>query len=478
MKKLFLFLGAALFSLGVSAQEIYEVTVDNWDFELGEKAENNVEITKQLPALLKEGDMIYLHVKGYFDKPIIGVGVTCIVDNSGATEGEDGKPNYWIQLSEWKTENLGGVTAEKTLFDEETLIELNKDATSTSKIVIRMCPRTEDETVTSIKMRPTLDGFVEGKTYELAVPSATFGSDGGSNYKYQFDCSTDEAIVVNDIVKISLEGTFNQDIDGLNFMIFDKGGSEIMAWTARAFTAQKDKEVSGTFEFTMKNDVEGTDIQVAVFIAGYDESKTIKFLKKGDTEHDPVELAQKEYTNVTLSANVWTDPTPGSNYQYKENIATDVFGGDYVTFSIKGNSDSDFELLRAYLQNDKYSAISEYVEVAKNVTKDGSVEYNGTLTVSSASDVCVLVLEVPSEAEEGSSITIKEGSSSGPTAIDEVATSDFAVEGGMVYSAGEIVVYNVAGKVVATASQSFNVNSLAAGVYFISAQEGTIKFVK
>lgn len=64
------------------------------------------------------------------------------------------------------------------------------------------------------------------------------------------------------------------------------------------------------------------------------------------------------------------------------------------------------------------------------------------------------------------------------TAVEDVTASEFAVVDGMVYSAGEIVVYNVAGKVVATASQVFNVDSLTAGVYFISAQEGTIKFVK
>ena len=48
----------------------------------------------------------------------------------------------------------------------------------------------------------------------------------------------------------------------------------------------------------------------------------------------------------------------------------------------------------------------------------------------------------------------------------------------MVYSAGQITVYNVAGQIVATASQEFNVNTLAAGAYFIVAEEGTIKFVK
>lgn len=64
------------------------------------------------------------------------------------------------------------------------------------------------------------------------------------------------------------------------------------------------------------------------------------------------------------------------------------------------------------------------------------------------------------------------------TAVDEVAAADFAIEGGMVYSAGVITVYDVTGKVVATASQEFNVNTLAPGAYAIVAEEGTIKFVK
>ena len=64
------------------------------------------------------------------------------------------------------------------------------------------------------------------------------------------------------------------------------------------------------------------------------------------------------------------------------------------------------------------------------------------------------------------------------TAINAVKSDAFAIKGGMAVSAGKIVVYNVVGKVVATASQQFNVNSLAKGVYFITAQEGIIKFVK
>lgn len=61
---------------------------------------------------------------------------------------------------------------------------------------------------------------------------------------------------------------------------------------------------------------------------------------------------------------------------------------------------------------------------------------------------------------------------------EEVESYDFAVVDGIVYSAGTIAVYDVAGKLVTTASQEFNVNSLAAGVYFIGAKEGAISLVK
>ena len=62
--------------------------------------------------------------------------------------------------------------------------------------------------------------------------------------------------------------------------------------------------------------------------------------------------------------------------------------------------------------------------------------------------------------------------------VESVSVDSFAVVGGMVYSAGKITAYNATGKKIGTALQSFNVNSLKTGVYFITAQEGTIKFVK
>ena len=486
MKKLFLFLGAALFSLGVSAQELYEVTVSSWDFQLGDKAENNVEIQNQLPTLLKAGDFIHLTVKGYFDTPIAGVGVTCVVDNSGETMMEDPEhpgveiPNYWIQLSEWKTEKMMKETPAKTLFEEETYIELTADATSTKKIILRMSPLTEDETVTAIKMRPTAE-FKEGNKYDAELPTIKFVDDGtGTNYKAEFPFVTESPLAVDDIVKVYVEGVFSQDVEGLNFMIFDKAGKEVMGWTARAFSATKGEKASGVFEFTITKDVEGTENKIGVFVAGYNSENVLSYLKDGDEAHDPVDLGTKEFTNLTLSATKWET---GSNYQSTDFdiVAPDggFFSGDFFNFSIKGVASQEINGLQAVLVDADGNAVSSYKPlITEKIEKDGSVDITGKIEVSTATQVCKLRFNTTDAVvDEFETIVIAKASDT-PDAIEEIATPSLEVVGGMVYSAGEIVVYNVAGKAIATASQSFNVNTLEAGVYFITAQEGTIKFVK
>ncbi|MCQ2605471.1 MAG: T9SS type A sorting domain-containing protein [Bacteroidales bacterium] len=467
MKKILLFLSGALLSLGLSATE-YEVTVDTYDFVIG--GENNVEITDQLGgALLKEGDWILVTVKAYFDQDIRGVNFTAVADNSAAAK-------YWKNLTAWSVEKVGGTTSALTLFEGYYEFEITADAESAEKIVIRMDPLSD---ASMVKMRPTAS-FVAGATYTVAMPTVKFGADdpaAPSNYKADALFTTDAALAADDIIKVTIDGTFSQDVDGINFMVFDKEGNTVLAWTARPFSATAGTLVSGTeFEFTVPKASEGTEYKLSVFFADYDAEKEIKFLKDGDVEHEAVKLATKEYTNVTLAANVWDS---GSNYQAVESVASDVFAGDYVEFSVKGIADQAIAGLQAYLMDDSYNAISAYLPIKSDVAKGDEIDFSGVLEVSSASASCKLVIVTTDAVVEGvDAINIKvAGTTPEPTAVEEVSAS-LAVQGGMVYSAGEIVVYNVAGKVVATASQALNVNSLNAGVYFIVAQEGTIKYVK
>ncbi len=63
------------------------------------------------------------------------------------------------------------------------------------------------------------------------------------------------------------------------------------------------------------------------------------------------------------------------------------------------------------------------------------------------------------------------------TAVAEVS-KNVQIVNGMVYSAGKIVVYNVAGAAIAEANNEMNLSNLQSGVYFIKTAEGTAKYSK
>lgn len=604
MKKLFLFLGAALFSLGVSATE-YNVTISSFNVDLS--GDNNVEFTDQLNgATLTEGDVINLTLKGYFDAPAI-VTYNTIADNAADACGA-GSNCYWNQLTEYVTEQLGtAVIGEE--FNVTKKIDITTTANTNEKYIVQLSfsfsSLKDKKKYPQFKFRPTAEALSgDTKTYEVTVPTLKFGSDGGSNYKAEVVFETETAMAMDDNLNVIIKGKFSENVSGLIFMVFDNDGNEVLGWSVKGdFQAAKDATVDVTLPLVMPKECPTTAAKLGIFIEGYDAEVPISFLKDGDVAHDPVEVAKKEYTEVTLGYNQYATP---ANYQFIEaEVASDVQVGDYVTFSINGVSNAAFSKMKVYLRNPEgYSAISEYVEILANTEANGTVSYSGKVEASAAAAKCDLVFEIPDEATEGTSIVIapeganiheaielaeksftslslaanvweggsnyqyveeitapeegflkgdyvsfsvsgvashdiaklqvvlindsyegvseyvtiaenvKEGDEinftkklalTGATdvcklsvtttdeaiegvetitvtaknvAVDEVASSAFAVVGGMVYSAGEIVVYNVAGKAIASAFQAFNVNSLAAGVYFITAQEGTIKFVK
>ena len=472
MKKIFLFLSAALLSLSVSAAT-YDVLITSFNVDLS--ADNNVEFTSQLNgATLTEGDVINLTLRGYFDAPAI-VTYNTTADNAYDADGEGG---YWNQLATWDAANLGTAVIGE-LFEATKEITITTTALQNTKYIFQFgfsfASLRDKKKYPQFKFRPTAEALTANAAeYKVSLPTLKFGSDGGSNYKAEVTFDTEAAMKTDDILKVTVNGKFNENVQGIVFMVFDNDGNEVLGWSVKSdFVAEKDATVNVTLDLVMPNDCPTTAAKLGVFIEGYDAEKPISFLKDGDVAHDPVEVAKKDYTEVTLAYNQYANP---ANYQFIEaELASDVQVGDYVTFSINGVSNAAFSKMKVYLRNpENYSAISEYVEILANTEANGTVSYSGKVEASSAAAKCDLVFEIPDEATEGSSIVI---APEGNVAVAEVAPA-FAVEGGMVYSAGEIVVYNVAGKEIAKASKSFNVNSLAAGVYFITAKEGTIKFVK
>lgn len=608
MKKLFLFLCGALLSLGVSAAETYDVVINKANIDI--TADNNLEFTDQLPAgtFLKAGDVINFTLKGFFGAPAT-VTINAIAANDYDADGLGG---YWYMLSDWLG-TAAPTAVVGTEYSYSTAITLTTDALTNGKYIIQigfgLGVKDRKTYGTTFKIRPTLKELeADAKTYTIEVPTILFGPDsptGATNFKAEVPFTTEAAMAEDDILEVTFNGKFNKAINGLVFMVFDKDGNTILPWTQQTtFQATADETINTTLQLTIPKACPTTDAKLAVFIEGYTEGVEYKFLKDGDVEHDPVEvaiqdynemtlsynqyatpanyqfidkvtaeedvlvgdfvsfsvigkasaaftkmiayvrnattysaisnqvvvakdvtagdaieylgkieftaavaaesceivfeitdeategtsiyigegepyipveLASKTYTNVTMTLNEWDG---GSNYQYVEEITAPAAGfqaTDYVTFSINGVASEAIEGLQVYLMDDNYGAVSEYKIVQENIAKDGTVDVEGKIELTKATDVCKFVIVTTDAKKEGvASISIGEAGSQ--DAVEEVSAVSF--ENGVVYSAGKIEVYNVAGQIEETASQQFDTKSLNSGVYFITTPEGTIKIQK
>ena len=200
-------------------------------------------------------------------------------------------------------------------------------------------------------------------------------------------------------------------------------------------------------------------------------------------------------------------PEDGFKYQGQSKAAgvTVAAGATFVNVQVSGKAEDNittlmYSLVDASADAQPKAYFSDVVEggfatFASNIAKDSVFSFEFSLPVSStyvkgatsdyqnvflAQDQADILNLYMSNVVVNVSVgdTKLYGDPNPGTAVNTINAAAFAVENGVVTSAGQIVVYNVAGQVVATASQSFNVSSLSNGVYFITAQEGTIKFVK
>jgi len=411
MKKIFLFLVTALLSLAVSAEE-YNVLITSFNVDVN--ADNNIEFTSQLNgATLTEGDVINLTLKGYFDAPAI-VTYNTIADNAADACGE-GTNCYWAQLAEWESVELGtAVIGEE--FEVTKSVTITTTALTNEKYVVQLgfsfASLKDKKKYQQFKFRPTAEALsANAKEYNVSVPTLKFGFDGNKNYKAEVPFETEAAMKTDDILKVTINGKFSENVQGIVFMVFDNDGNEVLGWSVKSnFQAAKDMTVNETLDLVMPVDCPTTAAKLGVFIEEYDAEKPISFLKDGDVAHEPVELAVKEYnTEITLSCNEYITP---HNYQFIDAaIAENVLVGDYVTFSISGVPNKAFAGdLKAYLRNGveggSYAAISDYTIVTSNVEANGEITYSGILSATSAAEICDLVLEITDEAEEGASIVI------------------------------------------------------------------------
>ena len=311
------------------------------------------------------------------------------------------------------------------------------------------------------------------------------------SYNYQskeYIITLDEPIAEGDVVSVSLQGEISEAVEGLQIFLIECAESNSYGWTELSDYVQVTEALAKGDNVDLKN-VEitataasgGPEIRVYVSTTNkpIDGVSSIS-IATGDAPELP-------YTDALLGTmmSLWGN---GNKVEGK----TLTFGTENTGIGF-ANYEGGWDL-SAYgsvtITLTEQPEWAEYVQVNVIPNDAGDfAEFNaaveeGSVTIDltqCTGKVKQLYLQAGGTGEMTiSEIKFTEKSSQGgePTAVESVSADAFAVVGGMVYSAGEITVYNVAGKAVATASQSFNVNSLDAGVYFISAQEGTIKFVK
>lgn len=336
----------------------YNVKIDDFDFDIG-NYDLNVDITSQIGDLLQTGDKVIVTVDGYFNYRVY-VTLNCIADNSEAA-------SYWKMLSNFESADLGSATV-GTKFSESYEFTLIEDAVTTDKYIVQVSigfssmleKKQCQENGGIVTLRPTDEPDPEGETYTIDITSTVFSNDGnGSNYMAQFPFVTESTTLKkNDKVVVTLDGSFSQDMNGINFMIFDGNGNVVMAWTAKSLYAPANEPVKTSYEFNIKNNCSTETYQLGVFVEGYDENVILKFTTADDAQYVKV---------FSLPYNV-----------YGERVDDDNISDQWST---KNSVEYNLELTNAVFEETGNTSWSPSVGEKFVVTMSGAANFSGTMKV-------------------------------------------------------------------------------------------------
>jgi len=336
---------------------------------------------------------------------------------------------------------------------------------------------------------------VSAQVATVSFDNVLLSKNGSYNYQSkEYVLKLDNPIAVDDVVSVSLQGEISEAVEGLQIFLIECAESNSWGWTELSDYVQVSEALAKGDNVDLKN----VEIKATTASEGSEIRVYISTTNKPVEGISTISIAtgaapEPPYTDAILGTmmSIWGDgnkvegktltfgtANTGIGFaNYEGGWDLSAYGtvtitlteqpewAEYVQVNVIPNDDADFTEFNAAVEEG--SVTVDLTQCTGNV-KQLYLQAGGTgeMTISE-----IKFTEKSSQGGEG-------GEGGEPTAVESVSADSFAVVGGMVYSAGEITVYNVAGKAIATASQSFNVNSLEAGVYFISAQEGTIKFVK
>jgi len=490
MKKIFLLIGLCIMAFVAGAQTTITLTSNSWGE--GDAKQYNIQGMQKVSAgEWKTGDVISVELVGITETAVSGLGFT-LVDNSSAA-------NWWLPLSE--TISLGesfDANGEISYKGEVTLIA---DVVTSSSVQIIFGTAgskeeaTENGTLTFSTFEVEKPGDVvnpydnlslvdlsagENSSYDATTNTITFEAAwkcrgwwlGGidlseySSVTVEFEAASfDGKLVVQRADETMMEATFSAGATSVKCMLTD--------------------EISNINQIFIQNSEAGDLVLTAAYYTkkGFDEGGE-QGGEEGGQEggNDPVEPVftfkvptttfEAEYKDGEISGYTAKIEMGVNDLMLKkDDIVSLVFDGSFNT-DVTGISPA---IVDQWEGNGYWYELSEWDWTQFDSKANQKINITAKIKLIKDAETNAIIVCIPVQGGNGEEEIVF---TSAKTPIEAVASNSFSIENGVVYSAGEITVYNIVGKPVATASQVFDVNSLPTGVYFIVAQEGIIKFVK
>ena len=492
MKKFILFVCTSVFALIAGAQTTITLAPNSWEIDKDVFNYNLQGAQKVSAGEWKAGDVISIEFTGTSNAAVSGLSII-LVDQSEAAD-------WWKELC--KSEALSDVEAGgDVVYSGE--ITLTADVVTPSAVNLVFSTPGSDVKVTE-EVTLTFSAFEVKKPGEVESPTESISlNDLGAGWDATYDAATQTISYEKEWVgkgwwlggaDLSNFASITVNFEAVAFqgklVVERTDGTSLSAEFAAGATSVKcalSGDLTDIAQIYIQNGAIGDLVLTEAFYTkkGFDEGGE-EGGEGGDTpEVEPVFTLTMPSTMFEAQYDDKENPDKITGYVAKIDMDVEelmIKTGDIVAIAFDGSFNVPVTgispaIIDACEATAYWGEISGWDWVQLDAAANAPINKTAKIKITKDAQSTTIVACIPVQGGNGEE-EIKFTKTGDPTAVKAVASNAFAVNGGMVFSKGEITVYNIAGKVVATASKTLNVNSLNAGVYFITAPEGTIKFVK
>lgn len=489
MKKFILFVCASVFAMMAGAQTIVTLNVNSWPND--GVTNYNLQGSKKVSAgEWKTGDVIVVEFSGTSDVAISGMSIVFIDQSQEA--------GNWKVLSGYESLSDVEANGEITYSGEITLTD---DVVTPSGVNLVFSTSGSTEEISG-QATLTFSSFVVEKPGEQVSPTenlslADLSTGWDASYNSETKTITYEKEWVgkgwwlggadlSDFASITVK--FEEAPFQGKLVVERNDKTSISADFAAGATSVKcalSGDLTDIAQIFIQNGAVGDLVLTEAFYTkkGFDEGG-----EEGGDIGDPVDpIFTFTVPTTEFEAQYDDAENPDKITGYVAKIEMDVEDlmlktGDNVELFFDGSFNTNVigispAIIDACEATNYWGEISGWDWTQFNAEAKAHINITARVTITKDAQSNSIVVCVPVQGGNGEDV-IKFTKTGDPSAVKAVSTNSFSVVNGIVTSKGEITVYNIAGKPVASAQKSLSTKNLQSGVYFIVAPEGTIKFVK